>query len=96
MRGEVVHIDAFGNLCTNIRKQDIEDFALGRAIVIEAPGNLRIQLADRYDIKEKGMALAVYDSHDSLEIAVNQGNAAQQLQLTMGDKIILSCKRTTR
>lgn len=90
LQGEIVHIDAFGNLCTNICKQDIDNFAPYNAISIEIAQKLIVPLEAAYTAREKGMALALFDSHDYLEIAVCQGNAAQKLQIDLGAKITVS------
>ena len=90
LHGEIIHIDTFGNLCTNIRKQDIEDFSPYDKISIQVANNLIVPLLASYPAQEKGKALALFDSHDYLEIAVCQGNAAQKLHLELGAKITVS------
>lgn len=93
LRGEIVHVDNFGNLCTNISRQAVENFAenhaLGRKIVIRVNENLLLPLCHTYADQTQGKLLALYDSHDFLEIAVNQGNAAQKLDLAIGASIFL-------
>jgi S-adenosyl-L-methionine hydrolase (adenosine-forming) len=89
LHGEVIHVDGFGNLCTNICRQDIESFASGREISIQIGKDFSIPLDTTYVIRDKGTVLALYDSQDHLEIAVNQGNAARQLRLSIGAKIIV-------
>jgi S-adenosyl-L-methionine hydrolase (adenosine-forming) len=88
--GEIIHIDTFGNLCTNIRRQDVEEFTSGYEVSIVTAGNLTVPLVKRYCTQSAGTVLALFDSHDYLEIAINQGNAAQQLHLSLGGKIVLS------
>lgn len=88
--GEIVHIDTFGNLCTNICKRDMEDFAPYQAISIEIGKNRIVPLETTYTSRGKGMALALFDSYDYLEIAVCQGKAAEVLGMTIGDKVIVS------
>ncbi len=90
LQGQVIHADVFGNLCTNIRKKDIEDFAADHEITIQITKSLMVTLDKSYNSQGIGMVLALYDSHDYLEIAVNRGNAAQQLKLAAGAKIIVS------
>jgi S-adenosylmethionine hydrolase len=92
LQGEVIHVDGFGNLCTNIRRQDIENFASDREISIHINKELHIPLDTTYVARNRGAALALYDSHGHLEIAVNQGNAAQQLHLAIGAKIIVALR----
>lgn len=90
LQGEVVHVDAFGNLCTNIRRQDVEAFAIGHDIEIHITKDLLVPLENTYAARGKGMVLALFDSHDYLEIALRQGNAAQYLRLGLGSQIMLS------
>lgn len=92
IQGEVIHADIFGNLCTNIRRQDIEIFAADHEITIQVTKGLIVPLDKTYASQSNGMVLALYDSHDYLEIAINRGNAAQQLRLAVGAKIVV-CRR---
>jgi S-adenosylmethionine hydrolase len=46
-----------------------------------------LQLCAAYGDVSPGKALALVDSHDYLEISINQGNAAQQFQVKSGDLI---------
>jgi hypothetical protein len=87
LQGEIVHVDGFGNLCTNIHRQDIESFAAGREIRVQVTEELVLPLGRTYSSQARGAALTLFDSHDFLEIAVNQGNASHHLQLTIGTKI---------
>ncbi len=89
LQGEIVHIDVFGNLCTNISREAVESFAAGRAILVQVGDGFLLPLDRSYASQIKGAALALYDSHDFLEIAINQGNAALILQLAVGMKIAL-------
>lgn len=90
LRGEIVHVDNFGNLCTNISRQAVENFGSGREIVIRVKENVLIPFCHVYADQTKGRLLALFDSHDYLEIAVNQGNAAHELGLAVGASIFLS------
>lgn len=90
LQGEIVHVDTFGNLCSNISRQAVENFAGPMAIVVRAAENILIPLCHSYGDRARGDLLALYDSHDYLEIAVNQGNAARRLNLTVGARIFLS------
>jgi len=90
LRGEIVHVDNFGNLCTNISRQEVENFASAGEIVIRVKENILIPLCRAYGNQAKGRLLALFDSHDYLEIAVNQGNAARELGLAVGASIFLS------
>ena len=88
--GEVVHVDHFGNLCTNISKGEVENFASGKEVLIRVNHELMIPLYSAYTAQSKGKSLALFDSHGSLEIAVNQGSAERALQAAPGTKVLLT------
>ncbi len=80
LSGQVMHMDNFGNLITNIRKQDLDQFAKKyKKLIIEA-GDLVIKgVHETYVEAKVGKALALISSSGYLEIAVNQGRAGDQL-----------------
>lgn len=84
IRGQVIHIDRFGNLITNIHRSIVGD---------APPQGVRAQehrfenLRETYGDVASGEPLALFGSFDYLEIAVNQGDAASQLGLARGDMI---------
>jgi hypothetical protein len=88
--GEVVYIDRFGNMITNIKKQDYESWA-GRP----ADGKVKIQLGssqidgicDAYGDVPKGHAVSVWGSAGTLELAINGGNIADTLSALVGSHI---------
>src|SRR5262249_28400104 len=78
LRGRVVWIDHFGNLITNVGRDDVG--ALARAFRTR---RLSVTIAERavrlrrsYAGVPPGAALAILNSADALEIAVNRGSAA--------------------
>ncbi len=82
--GFVQYIDYFGNIITNIPAQVIQGLNLSIKI-----HNLLIPSGLTYSDVNQGELVSIIGSHNWLEIAVNQGNAAKQLQLKLGDKIEL-------
>jgi len=89
LQGEILHVDRFGNLCTNIIRHEVESFAAGREVVVSIREGLIIPFCQSYAEQAAGTLLALYDSHDHLEIAVNLGNAAQELNIAAGATICL-------
>lgn len=89
LQGEILHVDSFGNLCTNISRQEVESFTAGREFLVKIGENL-IPFCSTYSGQPKGKLLALYDSHELLEIAINQGNAAQALNIAVDTPIFLS------
>jgi S-adenosyl-L-methionine hydrolase (adenosine-forming) len=80
--GFIQYIDHFGNLITNIPSQEIVE--TNWLIKIN---NLTITSGKTYSDRPRGEAIALIGSHGWLEIAVNGGNAQNQLQLNWGDQI---------
>jgi S-adenosylmethionine hydrolase len=88
--GEVLHVDGFGNIITNIHEKDLHEFRQS-ILEVELPNyKLEMKLRAAYAEAKPQEYLALIGSHNYLEIAVNQGNAAMKLQVEAGDKIILS------
>ena len=89
MVGKVVHVDAFGNLVSNIRESQLLQFSQGRPFVIRAGTKSINGLKKGYWEGKKGAPIAVIGSAGFLEISVNEGNAQKTLKIKRGDKIKL-------
>lgn len=72
--GVIIHIDRFGNCITNIHR-DNPGAGMGCTVHI---GDYIFPVHTTYGDVAPGTPLALYGSGARLEIAVNQGNAAQQ------------------
>src|SRR5687768_5409202 len=84
--GEIVRIDRFGNLISNIDRRTLEHFAAGRPIGITIGDREIARIVATYAEAPPGELCALFGSTDHLEIAVNAGDAAQQLGLSRGAK----------
>jgi S-adenosylmethionine hydrolase len=83
-RPEIVHVDRFGNLITNLTKLDGE----------LAAGEFRAnKLVTSYAAVRSGEPLAIIGSHGFVEIAVRNGSAAEALGLRRGDAIATGRRR---
>jgi S-adenosylmethionine hydrolase len=88
--GEVWHIDDFGNIITNISQKDMPQ---NRVVNVKLPGVLQnISFGKTYAQAKSHEPLALIGSHGFLEIALNQGNAAEKFHAKAGDKIEVSAK----
>jgi S-adenosylmethionine hydrolase len=86
--GEVWHIDDFGNIITNIIQKDLPQ---NRVVNVKLPGVLQnISFGKTYAQAKPHEPLALIGSHGFLEIALNQGNAAEKFHAKAGDKIEVS------
>jgi len=88
--GEVLHVDGFGNIITNINEKEVAQSHVKGAINVELAGyKLKLKLGKAYGEAEPQEPLALIGSHGFLEIALNQGNAAEKFETKPGDKIKL-------
>jgi S-adenosylmethionine hydrolase len=77
--GEVILIDRFGNVVTNL---------VGRRDMLVEIGGREIPVVRTYADVEPGDPLALVGSNGLIEIAVRDGNAATELQLARGDQVL--------
>lgn len=110
IRGEVVHVDHFGNIITSIGKLKridthrilLEPLLSAEAIIIPAE-NVTIKLHGEtvYGISRayyegaRGSLMSQIDSNGYLEIAVNQGSAAARLDAVVGDIVEIEWQEET-
>ncbi len=88
MEGEVIYVDGFGNLTTNIRGEDLERFE---------PGSVSVRVGDRvirglsvnYASAGTGNHLALINSWGFLEISRCDGNAQATLGAGVGTPVAL-------
>lgn len=86
--GEVLWIDTFGNLITNIDGSLLTSIA-ARA-VIEVVGQRIVGLAKFYAEQPPGALLALIGSHGLLEISVCCGSAAERFHARPGDRVTIT------
>jgi S-adenosylmethionine hydrolase len=83
--GEVIHVDHFGNLITNIPDTMLR--ALPPAAVASVDGRVVGPLRVAYGDVAEGSLLALISSWGTLEIAVRGGSAAQVLGIGRGARV---------
>lgn len=85
IEAEIIHIDRFGNLITNLRKKDLpEKFS------IEINGKLIDRLQNFYVEAERDELFMIFGSAGFLEIVASQNSASKLLNATGGAKILMS------
>ena len=82
--GQVVRIDRFGNVITNIDRRTLEQFADQRPIAIDLAGHDIPRIVATYAEAPPGELCALFGSTDHLEVAINAGDAASTLRLGRG------------
>ena len=91
--GEVLHIDGFGNIITNISVNDLENISACEGCPLNVKFKdkvLNLKLHSAYAQVPARRALAIIGSTDFLEIAVNQANASQMFGVKIGDSVSIS------
>jgi len=87
IKGHVVYIDSYENIITNIRESLFTEVANNRKFTIFFRSYEITKLSTSYTDVPVGEILALFDSNNHLEIAMNQGNAAGLLGLDYKDMI---------
>lgn len=95
LTGRIVYVDRFGNLISNLRRELLQTHPdggvmndLGRFVI--KLGETSVEgIQETYGHQKVGTLMALFGSNGQLELAVNQGNAAQQLNSQTGDEIIV-------
>jgi len=86
--GEIVHIDHFGNLITNITEQDLGGWEEPTSWGVSLPGVATVTgLSRTYGETPAGRLVALIGSSGHLEIAVSQGSAAKALSVGTGSPV---------
>ncbi len=79
LRGKGIYIDDFGNIITNITKQQFVDVVGKRRFTITLPGARISKILNTYDEVKHGQPLVLFNSFGNLEIAINGGSAQKML-----------------
>jgi len=92
VKGEILHVDGFGNLITNISKEILERIRIKEGDLLKVYFKdkvFKFRLCGAYGEVAKDEALAIIGSHDFLEFSVNLGNASKFFGLKVGDEFEL-------
>ena len=82
--GQVIHIDHFGNLATNLH---FIQFNQPKEVIVHIKGKQVTGLSSTFGERPPGTLIALIDSSGSLAISVVNGSAAQFLQACLGDNV---------
>ncbi len=89
LEGQVLHVDNFGNIITNIHTRDVAAFDEAWVQVELQSQRYQMKVSRTYADAKPQEPLALIGSHSYLEIALNQGSAAEKFAVKTGDKITL-------
>ena len=90
--GEVLHIDDFGNVVSNISEEDLEKMGIreGCSLRVKLDGKtLTLKFCSAYGEVAAKTPLAIIGSSDFLEISINQGTASRTFKAKIGDPIVI-------
>lgn len=88
--GSVIYVDSYGNAITNITRSLFNEVGKGRQykIIFKREGYYDInKISKNYHDIETGDRLALFNSSDYLEIAINEGNASSLIDLKYNETI---------
>jgi hypothetical protein len=90
-KGVVLRVDAFGNLITNFRGEDLPASALQDGAVKFQIGTTSVsRLVDTFAQGNDGEPVAYVGSSGYIEIGINKANASRTLALGRGAAVVLS------
>jgi len=91
LSGTILYIDKFGNVITNIPNNELTGLEIGTSIRIIVDGEKKYNgvLRRTYSEGKRNELLLLEGSHGFIEIAINQGDAANYLNCHIGSKIDL-------
>ena len=87
--GEILHIDAFGNLISNIDEEYLFHFVKENPFIIRAGKRIIRGLKKGYWEGKRDERMALFGSGGLLEISVRESSAQKRLKVEKGDKIIV-------
>jgi hypothetical protein len=91
--GQIVQIDRFGNLISNITAQQIRDYRKGKSrssISVRIASVMIEGLASSYNDGSRDEPHALINSNGQLEIFIKEGNAAESLRAGRGERVEIS------
>jgi S-adenosylmethionine hydrolase len=90
VKGVVLRVDAFGNLMTNLKAEDVPATVVeSGAIKLSVGGKEIRKFVQTFGMGTPGEPVAIFGSAGYLEIAVNRGSAARTLGANRGAEVTL-------
>ncbi len=90
IQGEIIHVDRFGNLISNIERSEVEGITLEVSC-----GPIKVnRLSSCYSDSAPFSPVALTNSYDLLEIAIPNGNASEKYGIVKGARINVRVKKS--
>lgn len=87
--GQVVWVDTFGNLITNIERRDVEKWSEGGTYRVHIGWEVIEKEIRTFQDVERGSLAHLYGSWETVEVVVSEGSAAERLGVAAGETIRL-------
>ncbi len=84
LRGEVIHVDHFGNIYTNIMREDVAERQVRKVLLA---GTFLTDFVNTFGEREPGCLVSLFGSSDHLLVCEVNGNAARRLGVKVGDPV---------
>jgi len=89
IRGHIVHVDAYGNLISNISEGLIKEWAKDTKFEIQFGHEKIYRIAKNFTGCDFGDCIVLYNHAQQLMIGIRQGNAAQLLGMRYDSSVIV-------
>ncbi len=83
--GEVLHVDGFGNIITNLTQKDLAETSSVAVTFHHLP--LQLAITKTYSETKPKEATALFGSNGFLEFALNRGSFSEKYSVNSGDEI---------
>lgn len=89
IKASIIYFDSYGNAITNLKHSEFENVAKERKfrLFLMSEKNKISKISRSYGDVRQGSLCAVFNSQGLLEIAINEGNLKQLLNLQTGDAL---------
>jgi S-adenosylmethionine hydrolase len=88
--GEVIHVDHYGNIATNIPSEMLGNLAPGQWLTWTLAERTHVlPIVETYEAGPQGQPVCLINSSKAYEIALPYGNAAAGLAVQVGDRVVL-------
>jgi S-adenosylmethionine hydrolase len=85
--GQILYLDSFGNLITNISREIVDPIGEPAKLVIDCGGRRIRGVVSTYGAALEGEIVALFDSQGRLEIAKVGGSAARELHISVSEPV---------
>ena len=89
-KGQVLYVDHYGNILTNIPGSELGKLKVGQLLSVTIKGkSVSLPFLRTYAEAPANRPFALINSDGEFEIAINQGHAARELGVKVGDPVVL-------